>query len=1025
MSKNNCIFKNERTLASAGSGKTYALTNRYIALVASGVGPEEICALTFTRKAAAEFFDKTMFKLARASIDAKFAESLSGQLNSLAPELGELNCDDFCKILRTFAKSSSKLNLETIDSFCSKYARYFAYELGMFEGVEILDDFSAGIFKSRAIFAALNSLKKTPEAFYAFAQMFKEANFGRDSKSISAKLKDFVKSAEEIFFDIPNPKKWGDKKIFLAKPDFKFDEAQYEKDLEILKTEFEKISDEKELKTKQPILKFFSESNADGIAKANAATLKLAEYFAKNKSSLGFKLEYSKARKNPPTFGLTPAESGAIDSLANALLLSYKKKAHLAAQAIFKILAIYEAIYDSQVRSRGKMTFADIPYMICKNQNDIARELVEYRFDTKFNHWLFDEFQDTSRIQWQVFDELISEAVLNSEGSKSFYYVGDKKQSIYAWRGGDSSLFDEIFEKFKSNISDNPQIKTSWRSCPAVINFVNSVFSDEAAIAAQYGQKIASSWIKDWQNHDVAEINRDKRGQVSYQFCGEDEAPEAVYEYLKNLNPLAKSLSVAVLVQRNSTAQEIIDYLRSRAKSDNFNLRVAGELEIKIASDNQAVPALLSFVESFAHPDDTFASAYAKFTPLKEFIENPESYAKFARDLADFGFQRALEPAAEFLLKNSSDSGDFTEVRIRQFLEAAAAFDASYERNCDLFIKFISDFKIREGAPSDTVQVMSIHKSKGLDFDVVILPELSNPRGNHPKSIFESKQIGAFVMPPKDICIFDAKLSEIQEQIRNEGSGESLCKFYVALTRAKRAIHMILPQTDAKKDYSGKRNFAYLLEDILKCESQSEIFITPDSDAHWADEFGESKQEFIPAKKIQIKKPNQIPPEEIDCPEIPLETKSATALGLAAHSILENLDPENLNVEFASNRAKRLYADFPEEFSAAQKMVSKALENSQIAEILSCKNYWAEYPFHMLENSSLQSGRFDRVNFRGNKAEIIDFKSDKNSAELEMRYAKQLQGYRRALANLTDIAPENISLKIVSLSDSKVIEIKT
>ena len=103
--------------------------------------------------------------------------------------------------------------------------------------------------------------------------------------------------------------------------------------------------------------------------------------------------------------------------------------------AIYKIVAEYEKIYDKTVRKQGHLSFNDMTISIAKSQNPVERKFAEYRFDSSTKHWLFDEFQDTSRLQWEVFKDIIDEAIQDPE--KSFYFVGDIKQSIYGWRGGE------------------------------------------------------------------------------------------------------------------------------------------------------------------------------------------------------------------------------------------------------------------------------------------------------------------------------------------------------------------------------------------------------------------------------------------------------------------------------------------------------------------------------------------------------------------------------------------------------------
>jgi ATP-dependent exoDNAse (exonuclease V) beta subunit len=100
------------------------------------------------------------------------------------------------------------------------------------------------------------------------------------------------------------------------------------------------------------------------------------------------------------------------------------------------------------------VTFGDVTDSLARKSNprtpegELWRNSVAYRTDQKFDHWLLDEFQDTSRPQWKILKTFIDEVVMDPEGQRSFFYVGDTKQAIYSWRGGDPDLFFEIFEEF-------------------------------------------------------------------------------------------------------------------------------------------------------------------------------------------------------------------------------------------------------------------------------------------------------------------------------------------------------------------------------------------------------------------------------------------------------------------------------------------------------------------------------------------------------------------------------------------------
>ena len=131
-------------LASAGSGKTYALTNRFVALLAAGARPERIVALTFTRKAAGEFFDEILNKLARAASDERFASQLAREL-----ELPQLEPVNFLQMLRAVVDAMPRLRLGTLDGFFGRIARAFPLELGLTGDFEVLQEHAAGVERRR------------------------------------------------------------------------------------------------------------------------------------------------------------------------------------------------------------------------------------------------------------------------------------------------------------------------------------------------------------------------------------------------------------------------------------------------------------------------------------------------------------------------------------------------------------------------------------------------------------------------------------------------------------------------------------------------------------------------------------------------------------------------------------------------------------------------------------------------------------------------------------------------------------
>src|SRR5512137_858021 len=161
------------------------------------------------------------------------------------------------------------------------------------------------------------------------------------------------------------------------------------------------------------------------------------------------------------------------------------------------------------MRSKGRLTLTDMQYLlnagnrasggsvVSRLPSAEARLYIDYRLDCKLDHWLLDEFQDTSDLQWEVLRNLADEILQDGSGRRSFFYVGDTKQAIYGWRGGNARLFGQIVDRYEGLI-DLGRLNTSFRSCQAVIDTVNAVFRD---MPADLPKGAVAQWQSSWQAH--------------------------------------------------------------------------------------------------------------------------------------------------------------------------------------------------------------------------------------------------------------------------------------------------------------------------------------------------------------------------------------------------------------------------------------------------------------------------------------------------------------------------------------------
>ena len=488
-------------LASAGSGKTHALTDRFVALLAGGAPPERIAALTFTRKAAGEFFDEILRKLARAAADDDAARKLAQAIE--APECGRA---DFLRLLRVVTTAMHRLNLGTLDSFFARIVRAFPLELGLTGDFEILQEHAARLERRRVQRRMFAHAGGGPDAAQQdFIEAFKRATFGREEKRLGATLDRFLDEYGEAFLAAPEAAKWGRaEKIWPDGAPWFAHAAPQER--EAAARALREAVPWSELSEKQRVRleNFFAELPAWS---PGGELPKAVSYVLDNAlESWPTLAEIVVERKR---VSLPPAARTALRRLVGGIVGAELARRLEMTAGVFAVLRGYEEVYDAAVRRGGRLTFADVqrllqPVALTRDAALDARLFIDWRLDAQIDHWLLDEFQDTSYGQWGVLRNLIDEAVQDASRARSFFYVGDVKQAIFTWREGDPRLFREIFSHYNSarpGAIREARLDRSWRSGPPIIAMVNRTFGDAKALKNLFPAETARRWSEEWRDH--------------------------------------------------------------------------------------------------------------------------------------------------------------------------------------------------------------------------------------------------------------------------------------------------------------------------------------------------------------------------------------------------------------------------------------------------------------------------------------------------------------------------------------------
>jgi ATP-dependent helicase/nuclease subunit A len=198
------------------------------------------------------------------------------------------------------------------------------------------------------------------------------------------------------------------------------------------------------------------------------------------------------------------------------------------------------------------------------------------------------------------------------------FYVGDVKQAIYAWRGGDPRLFREIFNHYNESAPGKiveGRLDVSWRSAPAVIAMVNAVFGAAEVVRASVPATAAADWNREWRAHASADAAAAGFAELRH---APDEAGRfaETLKILREVEPARRGLSVAVLVLQNKTAAALAEYLRREG-----GVAALAESDLRVATDNPLTGALLALLRAAAFPGDTLAREHVRMSPLEPWLE--------------------------------------------------------------------------------------------------------------------------------------------------------------------------------------------------------------------------------------------------------------------------------------------------------------------------------------------------------------------------------------------------------------------
>ncbi|NHB38426.1 RecB-like helicase [Helicobacter pylori] len=733
--------------ASAGSGKTFALSVRFLALLFKGANPSEILTLTFTKKATAEMKERILDYL--KILQKENLESGKEKSQNILKELEEkyhldpsLVRNSAQKIYQRFL--NAEVRISTIDAFFQSILRKFCWFVGLSANFEVNEDTEAHQRQlNESFLSALNS-EQLEELSAFIVQCLSYKSYTSDS--ILKRLR-FLKNKLYLF----DSNKQGPV----------FDEEGFLEKLRSLNNQIQSIE------------------TASDRAKTAIKCDSFRDFLNSSLTWLEKKSEYQSFKKLKSEI---PTLESECEEIENDLKRYYEAKE----TAIFKKFPKFIQLYDkatSKIQALDFDAIKDKVHVLLNGYEEMPAEFFYFRLDSKIAHILIDEFQDTSLNDYKILAPFIDEikaGIGQAKWHRSVFFVGDVKQSIYAFRGSFSSLFESVSKDF---YHDN--LEFNHRSAPLIINYVNTIFKKAY-------QNSPTAYLE--QKYPKASNNKHATdGYVKVSLVADEKELllEQILQEAKNLlDHRIDPKDITILCATNKDALEIKNYLQERLSAIRPSTESSAKLSQLVESK------IIKNALEYALAEEPYKPFY-KHSVLK--------LAGYLHDdaIALPGFNPKKESVASFVWKIMEQFKLYGEPA-QSCLELAIGCEDANEFLEKLEAKEIASFNPK-GA-----QIMTIHGSKGMQFPYVIVCErLGKPNSSHANQLLEEyngTELVRLYYRMKNREVVDKDYARALDKEEAAKDHEEINVYYVAFTRAELGLIVVAKdKKESKKESKNKK----------------------------------------------------------------------------------------------------------------------------------------------------------------------------------------------------------------------------
>ena len=903
--------------ASAGSGKTFALAVRYISLLFMGESPNTILTATFTKKAAAEMRERVIDSLRglNRAENIPFLDAISKETGITQKEI--LRQQPL--VLSRFLES--KNFIVTLDSFFSSILRSSSFEIGLEPEFETKESGNEGLDK---IF--LDEL--------------------RHNKKLGSLVELSININDKRFSNIFN----------LMQRLYKLDPILPNKsivieDIGVIERDIQRVRLE--------LLDLVIFSGASQRAINNFKESSIKELFQKgvfkNKSLLDTN-DYKKYTIKYPNIDILYLElKSLLNSWADA------KEGII----LYNLLELYNYYKNSNIinaKGSSLLSFDDLTYFTYRLLSEtVDKDFIYFKIDSKFKHILLDEFQDTSTIQFLMLKPLIDE-IFAGDGQgefRSFFYVGDTKQSLYRFRGGVEDLFDMVAQKYNITVM---QMDRNYRSSKSIVNFVNEQFKNIDRYTPQKSRDSANNGFV-----EVVEVkNSDDTAQDILQKAV-DRAKELISNGISTDN-----ITFLVFINRDGERLQNLCY----ANNIDTILKTSSSLK-NIAK----VASIIAIIKYLFNKENIQYSAYKS-----AFLENID----IDESEIDFSWFNPYMKPFDIIDKLIDSFGYFEQdPNLLKLLD----FSSKYG-DVPTFIEEFESSSI--AVASNTLHgasIMTIHSSKGLEFkNVILLDKLTRPDSDKEPILLEFND-NLYV---EDIFYriskrdnFNDNYKKILADRRILAKKDTLNILYVAITRAIDNLIIIKKESSSVFDVLSMKSIKVGNLDVKNHENN----IT----------FKEDKK---PIAITSYGKQNSAKKEKDDSYEVDYD---AISFGLALHYALEMMGDFNKKyITQAVESSKNHYGLILEDnlWEDIERRVTNLVDNIEFQNLLKDATIYQE-------RAISYNGKVKRVDLLleyKNSFIVIDYKSSK---KFEEKHKEQVKNYVSAIENITNKDIKGIVLYVL------------